>query len=119
MIGLDSNDPLHWYLKELDSIRPPTKEEETALWKHVHAQDKLAESASGRLIEAYLSLVPPIARRHSSTDINLLDLIQKGNESLLVALNTFTGNADFSVHAAAHVEDAIARAAVELRPKDR
>jgi DNA-directed RNA polymerase specialized sigma subunit len=45
-----------------------------------------------------------------------LDLIQVGNNALLVAINTFTLelNTTFSAHAQACVTEAIAKAAAEL-----
>jgi Sigma-70 factor, region 1.2 len=51
MISLDSSDPLKFYLRELGTIRPLTRDEETDLLQHVLSQHELAESASRRLIE--------------------------------------------------------------------
>jgi len=79
-MSLDPNDPLEFYLQELGTVRPLTKDEETDLLQHLGTQDELAESAASRLIEANLSLVVPIAKRHTSACINVLDLIQHGNE---------------------------------------
>jgi RNA polymerase primary sigma factor len=114
-MSLDANDPLKFYLRELSTIRPLTRDEETDLLQHVRSQDELAESAEKRLIEANLSLVVPIAEKHSSAGIHILDLIQKGNEGLLLALKTFSGGSSgsFSAHAATCVEDAILRAISE------
>jgi len=46
-----------------------------------------------------------------------LDLIQEGNDGLLLALETFEGNSgeSFSTHAAACVNDAIAKALAKSR----
>jgi DNA-directed RNA polymerase sigma subunit (sigma70/sigma32) len=54
----------------------------------VRSWSELAESAGNRLIEARLSLVVSIAEGHAGVGIPVLDLIQKGNEGLLVALKT-------------------------------
>jgi RNA polymerase primary sigma factor len=115
MISLDANDPLKVYLRELDTILPLTKDEEADLLQHLLTQDELAESAGRRLIEANLSLVVSIAERHFSAGIHMLDLIQKGNEGLLPALKTFTGNCNdsFSTHVATCIEDAVLRAIAE------
>jgi RNA polymerase primary sigma factor len=113
--SLGANDPLQFYLKELRTVRPLTRDEETDLWQHVRIQDELAESAARRLIEANLSLVVPIAERHSSAGIQLLDLIQHGNKGLLLAVETFTGSSsdNFSAYAATCIEDAVLRAISE------
>jgi RNA polymerase primary sigma factor len=114
-MDLDANDPLKFYLRELGTIRPLTRDEETDLLQHVRAQDEQAESAAKRLIEANLSLVVSIAERHSSASIHMLDLIQKGNEGVFIALKTFTrSSADsFSAHVATCVEDVVLRAIAE------
>ncbi len=113
--SLDANDPLKFYLNELRTIRPLTRDEETDLLQHVRTQDELAESAARRLIEANLSLVVPIAERHTSTGISMLDLIQHGNEGLLLAVKTFTesSSGSFSAHATTCIEDAVLRAISE------
>jgi RNA polymerase primary sigma factor len=111
-MSLDANDPLKFYLRELATIRPLTIDEETDLLQHVRMQDELAESAVRRLIEANLPLVVPIAERHSTSGIRMLDLVQHGNEGLLLAVKTFTGSSSdsFSAHAATYIEDAVLRA---------
>jgi len=65
--------------------------------------------------------VLPIAERHASSGLSLLDLIQEGNLGLMRALDNFTGTRldDFSAYAAAWIEDtiseAIARSTSKLR----
>ncbi len=44
MMSLDANDPLKFYLRELGSVRPLTRDEETDLLQHVRTQDEQAES---------------------------------------------------------------------------
>lgn len=115
MTSVDNNDPLTFYLRELATIQPLTKDEETNLLQRVRSQDEQAESAGRRLIEAKLALVVSIAKRHSSAGIDMLDLIQKGNEGLLLALNTFAGGSseNFATHAATCIEDAVSKAIAE------
>jgi len=114
-MSADPNDQLKFYLRELATVQPLTREQETNLLHHVRAQDELEESAAKRLIEANLSLVVPIAERHSSAGIHMLDLIQYGNEGLLLAVKTFTGGPSdsFSTHAATCIEAAVLRAISE------
>jgi RNA polymerase primary sigma factor len=116
---LDINDPLRVYLLELATIPPLTRDEETQLLQRLRAKDELTESATRRLIEANLSLVVSIAERHFSGEINMLDLIQKGNEGLLFAVESFTGTSSKSLlaHVATCVEDAVLRAIAESQSK--
>jgi len=88
MAGFRGDDPLKLYLRELATIQPLTRDEEADLLQHVRTQDDQAELATKRLIEASLPLVASIAERNSSAGIRTLDLIEKGNESLLFALKT-------------------------------
>jgi DNA-directed RNA polymerase sigma subunit (sigma70/sigma32) len=113
--ALDNDDSLRFYLSELATIRPLTRDEETELLRHVRTQDEQAESAARRMIEANLSLVVSIAERYSSAGVRMLDLIEKGNESLLLALKTFAGSPSdsFSAHAATCIEDAVSKAIKE------
>jgi RNA polymerase primary sigma factor len=116
-MSLDANDPLKFYLRELGTIRPLTKDEETDLLRHVRAHDEMAESAARRLIEANLSLVVPIAERHLSEGIQMLDLIQYGNKGLLFAIETLAESSgdSFSAHAATCIEGAVLRAISESK----
>ena len=109
------DDPLDVYLSELHKIPPMTRGEEIDCVQHVRAGDQQAESAGKRLVESNLLLVVSIAEQHRHASIHILDLIQKGNDGLLLALQTFTdscGNS-FSAHAAAHIERAIAEAVAD------
>src|SRR2546430_864097 len=94
-----------------------TRCEETDLLQRVRKQNELAESAARRLIEANLSLVVPIAERYSSAGIGTLDLIQRGNEGLLLAVKTFneSSSGSFSTHAATCIQAAVLRAISELQ----
>ena len=118
MASLANDDPLKVYLHELGSIQPLTKDEETDLLQHIRTQDEQAQSAGNRLIEANLYLVVSIAEGHSSTGIHMLNLIQKGNEGLRLALTTFPGSSpdSFSAHAATCIEYAISKAMAESQP---
>jgi DNA-directed RNA polymerase sigma subunit (sigma70/sigma32) len=112
MTSLENDGPLKMYLRELDTIQPLTKDEESDLLRHVRSQDAQAESACRRLIEANLSLVVVIAERHSSSGIHLLDLIVEGNLGLMLAIKTFPENSSdaFATHAATCIESAVSKA---------
>ena len=86
----DNNDPVRFYLREVCTSPPLTRAEEIELSRHVLARDEQAESAGMRLIEGNLAMVVSIAERHRSAGIHVLDLIQKGNDGLLLTLNPMT-----------------------------
>ena len=105
------DDPVKGYLREACAIPALTRDEEIELSQHVLAR------AGRRLIEANLAMVVSIAEGYRDADMHVLDLIQKGNDGLLLTLNTFAGDsvATFSAHAANCVENAISRALAESR----
>ena len=119
--NLSDDDPLKVYLAEIHTIQPLTKGEETDLLRDVRTQGEAAELASRRLIEAKLSLVVSIAQRHSSVGIDMLDLIQRGNEGLMLALDTFDGSScdEFATYATTCIEGAVSKAVAELRPTSK
>ncbi|HYL61870.1 MAG TPA: sigma-70 factor domain-containing protein [Candidatus Methylomirabilis sp.] len=111
------DDPVQVYLREVCATPALTRDEEIELSQHVLAHDQQAESAGTRLIEANLAMVVSIAERYRDGGMPLLELIQKGNDGLLLALKTFADNPNesFSAHAAACINDAIAKAIAESR----
>jgi RNA polymerase primary sigma factor len=84
--------------------------------QEARAQTEAAGLARRRLIEAKLSLVVSIVARHSSTGIHMLDLIQRGNEGLMLALETFPGGSSdaFAAYAETCIEQAVSKAIAEL-----
>ncbi len=112
------DDPVQVYLREICAVPSLTTDEETELSQHVLANDQQAESASMRLIEANLALVVSIAERYRDQGMHVLDLVQKGNERLLLARKRFADepNTSFSVHAESCVDAALAKAIAESRP---
>ncbi len=105
------DDPIKVYLGVV-TTPALTRDEESELSQHVLDNDQQAESAGMRLIEANLAMVVSIAERYRNSGVNVLDLVIRGNNGLLVALNTFAGSSSesFSAHAATCVEVAIAKA---------
>jgi DNA-directed RNA polymerase sigma subunit (sigma70/sigma32) len=110
------DDPLGVYLDELIRIPPLSRDEEIDCLHHVRAGDQFAESAGKRLAEASLLLVVSIAERYRSDQIHILDLIQRGNEGLLLAVQTLSDSSadSFSAHATGYIERAIAEAIAGL-----
>jgi RNA polymerase primary sigma factor len=107
------DDPVKVYLAEVCKVPPLSRDEEIRCVQHIRAGDQQSRSALDRLGEGNLHLVVSIAERYRNDRIHILDLIQKGNDGLLVALQTFTdsGEDDFSAFATTHIERAIAEAA--------
>ena len=62
-----------------------------------------------RLIEANLALVVSIAQNHGDSGVHVLDLIIAGNDGLLLAVKTHSGESpeSFATHVAACVNQAI------------
>ena len=111
MASFYDDDRLKLYLQELSMIQPLSKEEESELLQRARAQDVHAESAKKRLIEATLHLVVPIAERHFSGRVSILELIHDGNLGLFFAIDTFTGSKEsFAAYAVTCIEDAISKA---------
>jgi DNA-directed RNA polymerase sigma subunit (sigma70/sigma32) len=108
-------DPVAMYIREATNVEPLTKEEETKLFRELGGSsnwDEQRENVARRLIESKLMLVVSIAQKHPAAGPPMLDLIQEGNIGLLNAVKTFAGKpiGDFTAHAAACIEDAIAKA---------
>ena len=114
--GFDPNDPVQVYLRA--TVGPLTTDEENELSRHVLANDERAESAGYHLVEANLAMVVTIAEGYPRGNMHLLDLVQKGNDGLLLALKTFPDhpNLSFSAHAATCVDAAIAKAIADSKP---
>lgn len=112
------DDLIQVYLREVGAIPPLTKYQEIELSRHVLANDSQAELAGKKLVESNLAMVVSNAERYRGRGIHILELIQRGNEGLLFALESFSDhpNEIFSVYAAACVESAIASATADPEP---
>jgi len=106
-------DPVAMYLRELSTIEPLTKEEETSLFLELRGTigTERREAIERRLIESQLPLVASIAKKHAASDIPMLELIQEGNLGLMSSVRSFaeTPTGDFPAFAATCIEDAIAQ----------
>jgi RNA polymerase primary sigma factor len=111
----DPDDPVAVYVLEVSKFEPLTKTEETKLFRelgHSGDWDEQRENVARRLIESQLMLVVSIAERHLPSGVPMLDLIQKGNIGLMNAVRSFAERpiGDFTAHAAACIDDTIAKA---------
>jgi RNA polymerase primary sigma factor len=107
--GVNIDDPVRMYLKEIGKVRLLTGEEEVELAKRMENGD---EEAKKKLCEANLRLVVSIAKRYVGRGMLFLDLIQEGNLGLIKAVEKFdyTKGYKFSTYATWWIRQAITRA---------
>ncbi|MDO4296194.1 MAG: RNA polymerase sigma factor RpoD [bacterium] len=107
--GVNVEDPVRMYLKEIGKIPLLSTEEEIELAKRMELGD---EEAKKTLAEANLRLVVSIAKRSVGRGMQFLDLIQEGNLGLLKAVEKFDYRKGykFSTYATWWIRQAITRA---------
>ena len=108
-LGIDTDDPVRMYLKEIGKVPLLSAEEEIELAKRMEIGD---EEAKKRLAEANLRLVVSIAKRYVGRGLLFLDLIQEGNLGLIKAVEKFDYRKGykFSTYATWWIRQAITRA---------
>lgn len=106
--GINIEDPVRMYLKEIGKVPLLTPEEEIELAKRMELGD---ESAKKRLAEANLRLVVSIAKRYVGRGMQFLDLIQEGNLGLIKAVEKYdySKGFKFSTYATWWIRQAITR----------
>lgn len=107
--GIEIDDPVRMYLKEIGRVRLLTADEEIDLAQRIEAGD---EEAKRQLVEANLRLVVSIAKRYVGRGMLFLDLIQEGNLGLMKAVEKFDYRKGykFSTYATWWIRQAITRA---------
>lgn len=107
--GINIDDPVKVYLKEIGRVPLLSPEEEIELATRMDAGDPTARK---RLAEANLRLVVSIAKRYVGRGMQFLDLIQEGNLGLIKAVEKFdhTKGFKFSTYATWWIRQAITRA---------
>ncbi|MCX5780567.1 MAG: RNA polymerase sigma factor RpoD [Firmicutes bacterium] len=107
--GVEIDDPVRMYLKEIGRVRLLTANEEIELAQLIEAGD---EEAKRKLVEANLRLVVSIAKRYVGRGMLFLDLIQEGNLGLMKAVEKFDYRKGykFSTYATWWIRQAITRA---------
>lgn len=109
MEGVNIDDPVRMYLREIGKIPLLTYEEEIDLAEKVLKGD---EEAKQKLAESNLRLVVSIAKKYVGRGMLFLDLIQEGNMGLIKAVEKFdyTKGYKFSTYATWWIRQAITRA---------
>ena len=107
--GVNIDDPVKVYLKEIGRVPLLTSDEEVELAQRMAEGDAYAKK---RLAEANLRLVVSIAKRYVGRGMQFLDLIQEGNLGLIKAVEKFdhTKGFKFSTYATWWIRQAITRA---------
>ena len=107
--GINIDDPVRMYLREIGRIKLLTYDQELDLAKRVLKDD---EDAKQELAEANLRLVVSIAKKYVGRGMLFLDLIQEGNMGLIKAVEKFdyTKGFKFSTYATWWIRQSITRA---------
>ena len=107
--GINVDDPVRMYPREIGRIPLLTFEQELTLAKRILDGD---EDAKKELAESNLRLVVSIAKKYVGRGMLFLDLIQEGNMGLIKAVEKFdyTKGFKFSTYATWWIRQAITRA---------
>ncbi|MBD9158957.1 MAG: RNA polymerase sigma factor RpoD [Clostridiales bacterium] len=107
--GINVDDPVRMYLREIGRIPLLTFDQELNLAKRILDGD---EEAKKELAESNLRLVVSIAKKYVGRGMLFLDLIQEGNMGLIKAVEKFdyTKGFKFSTYATWWIRQAITRA---------
>ena len=119
--GVNIDDPVRMYLKEIGRVPLLSTDEEIVLAKQIEAGSQedatykdiqLSKKAKKKLVDANLRLVVSIAKRYVGRGMLFLDLIQEGNLGLIKAVDKFdyTKGYKFSTYATWWIRQAITRA---------
>ncbi len=119
--GVNIDDPVRMYLKEIGRVPLLSADEEIVLAKQIEAGSQedatykdiqLSKKAKKKLADANLRLVVSIAKRDVGRGMLFLDLIQEGNLGLIKAVDKFdyTKGYKFSTYATWWIRQAITRA---------
>ena len=109
MEGINIDDPVRMYLREIGKIPLLNYDTELELAKRILEGD---EEAKKKLTESNLRLVVSIAKKYVGRGMLFLDLIQEGNMGLIKAVDKFdyTKGFKFSTYATWWIRQAITRA---------
>ena len=110
--GINIDDPVRMYLKEIGKVPLLTAEEEIELARKMEEGGPEGEAVKKKLAEANLRLVVSIAKRYVGRGMLFLDLIQEGNLGLIKAVEKFDFHKGFkfSTYATWWIRQAITRA---------
>ena len=115
--GVNIDDPVRMYLKEIGKVPLLSPEEEIELAKQMEMGNEYAKK---RLAEANLRLVVSIAKRYVGRGMQFLDLIQEGNLGLIKAVEKYdySKGFKFSTYATWWIRQAITRSIAEPHPEE-
>lgn len=107
-VGVNVEDPVKMYLKEIGKVPLLTAEQEVELGKRIEQGDEFAKR---HLAESNLRLVVSIAKRYVGRGMLFLDLIQEGNLGLIKAVEKYDYRKGFkfSTYATWWIRQAITR----------
>ena len=107
--GVNIDDPVRMYLREIGKIPLLTYDQELELAQKILDGDEVAKQ---KLAESNLRLVVSIAKKYVGRGMLFLDLIQEGNMGLIKAVEKFdyTKGFKFSTYATWWIRQAITRA---------
>ena len=113
--GVNVDDPVKMYLKEIGRVELLGVDEENQLAKVMNDPEKSEEerkAAKDKLVVANLRLVVSIAKKYVGKGMFFLDLIQEGNLGLMKAVEKFDSDKGFkfSTYATWWIRQAINRA---------
>lgn len=107
------DDILQMYLKDVGKIKLLNSKEEKQLGKQIkEGEDKKAEIAKRKLVQANLRLVVSIAKKYIGQGVLFMDLVQEGSLGLIKAAEKFdySKNFKFSTYATWWIKQTIMRA---------
>lgn len=107
------DDILQMYLKDVGKIKLLNAKEEKMLGKEIReGEEKKAEIAKRKLVQANLRLVVSIAKKYIGQGVLFMDLVQEGSLGLIKAAEKFdyTKNFKFSTYATWWIKQTIMRA---------
>lgn len=107
------DDILQMYLKDVGKIKLLNSKEEKQLGKQIkEGEDKKAEIAKRKLVQANLRLVVSIAKKYIGQGVLFMDLVQEGSLGLIKAANRFdySKGFKFSTYATWWIRQTIVRA---------
>jgi RNA polymerase primary sigma factor len=124
-VGLNEEDSLNMYLREIGRVPLLTAKEEVSLAQLMERGQKelqsaqpdrrvveMGDEARRRLMEANLRLVVSVAKKYMGRGLSLQDLIQEGNTGLIGAVERFdyTRGYKFSTYATWWIRQSVGRA---------
>ena len=89
------------YIREVGSVTPLAKDEETELFRKLAGPgdwDEARENVARRLIESHLAQVVSVAQKYAASGVPMLDLIQEGNLGLMNAVREICRKADWRLY---------------------